>query len=80
MNCECLPPMNVFNGVCGLCLLALPGTTHSECGKLIAYKKPKSKKHAKDKEIARIVYELERFGRLNTEDLPTVINALKKLA
>lgn len=79
MRCSCKIPANVSNGVCGVCLLPLEGTEHDEGGKLIGFRKPKGKKRVKDPELARIVRELERFGRLNGEDIPTVIAALKRI-
>jgi hypothetical protein len=68
---------NVFNGVCGVCLEPIRGAIHDESGKLIKYTKPKGKKRASP-EIKRIVRELERFGRLNNEDIPIVVAALKQ--
>lgn len=34
-RCECEAPEDVFNGVCGYCLLPMTGTIHSEAGELI---------------------------------------------
>ena len=29
MHCSCMPPKDIFNGVCGLCLLPVEGMTKS---------------------------------------------------
>lgn len=79
MFCNCPTPAGVYNGVCGACLLPLTGTTHDEGGKLIKYRKPKIKKQRVDNtKLKHVIFELERFGRLNGEDVPLVLAHLRK--
>jgi hypothetical protein len=78
MRCKCKKPVNVFNGICGGCLMALRGTVHAEDGKLIKYRKPKGKKRVKSSEIEHIIFELERFRRLNDADIHLVLEILKR--
>jgi hypothetical protein len=47
MNCKCKLSQNVYNGVCGKCLLPLPGAVHSEDGTLLKISFQKSKKPKK---------------------------------
>jgi hypothetical protein len=48
MKCECQPPENVFNGVCGGCLLALPGVEHDGRGRMLSQLKMSPMKSAQE--------------------------------